>query len=53
VYELTTHATVGTHFNPAVVSNLCIAVFHNVTIVIIFLARQRWASHVRGSVPED
>jgi hypothetical protein len=53
VYKLTTPVTVGTFFNPVVVSNLGIAAFHTVTIVIIFLARQRWASHVRGPVAED
>ena len=53
VYKLTTPVTVGTLFNPVVVSNLGIAAFHTVTIVLIFLARQRWASHVGGSVVED
>jgi hypothetical protein len=44
VYKLTTPVTVGTLFNPVVVSNLGIAAFHTVTIVIIVLARRRWAS---------
>jgi hypothetical protein len=53
VYKLTTPVTVGTLFNPVVVSNLGIAAFHTVTIVIIFLARHRWANHVGGSVSEN
>jgi hypothetical protein len=50
LYKLTTPVTVGTLFNPVVVSNLGIAAFHTVTIVTIFLARQQWASHVGGAV---
>jgi hypothetical protein len=38
VYKLATPVTVGTLFNPVVVSNLGIAVFHAVTVVLIF----RW-----------
>jgi hypothetical protein len=53
VYKLTTPVTVGTLFNPVVISNIGIAAFHTVTIVIIFLARQQWASHVGSSVSED
>jgi len=53
VYKLTTPVTVGTLFNPVVVSNLGIAAFHTATIVTIFLARHRWASHPGGSVSED
>lgn len=53
VYKLTTPVTVGTLFNPVVISNLGIAAFHTVTIVIILLARQKWARAVGGSVSED
>lgn len=45
VYKLTTPATVGTLFNPVVISNLGIAVVHTVTIVVILNARRRPADH--------
>lgn len=53
VYKLTTPVTVGTLFNPVVISNLGIAAFHTVTMVIIFLARQQWASRAGGSASDD
>ncbi len=39
MYKLTTPLTVGTLANPVVVSNLCIAVFHAVTLALIWRAR--------------
>jgi hypothetical protein len=36
VYKLTTPFTVGTFGNPVVISNILIAVFHSVTLSIIF-----------------
>jgi hypothetical protein len=35
VYKLTTPFTVGTLFNPVVISNLAIAAFHTATLVLI------------------
>ena len=40
VYKLTTPVTVGTLSNPVVVSNLCIAAFHAVTLVFILPSRR-------------
>jgi hypothetical protein len=50
VYKLTTPVTVGTVFNPVVVSNLGIAAFHAATLVTIYRARQRWAHGAGGAV---
>jgi hypothetical protein len=41
VYKLSTPFTVGTLANPVVVSNLAIAVFHGVTLVLIWQSRRR------------
>ena len=45
VYKLTTPVTVGTLLNPVVVSNLGIAGFHAVTLVLIFIW---WRQEVLG-----
>ena len=53
VYKVTTPVTVGTLFNPVVVSNLGIAVFHTVTLLLIFRGSQRQALESGESVSKD
>jgi len=46
VYKLTTPFTVGTFHNPVVISNLGIAAFHAVTLIVIW---QRIGNPFRGT----
>ncbi|NJK59685.1 MAG: hypothetical protein HC918_04740 [Oscillatoriales cyanobacterium SM2_1_8] len=41
VYKLTTPITVGTIWNPVVISNLIIAAFHTITLILIFRSATR------------
>lgn len=49
VYKLTTPVTVGTLQNPVVISNLIIAAFHAVTLVMIWSFTPEWKQEARGS----